>query len=197
MKDMELEEMRIQINLLKEKLDRYQIVNDRLLQQSMKNNLGTIRQGERRTIICAILAMILTPLSHMSNGISPFLTVYTIVMLMICIIATRCCHAPLRRRNLMGKDVHTVARAFSRVRHLYKTWLYYVTPFILIPWLTWFIYEYTKVKDIPQSHLIYIYILFITSAVIGVFIGYTWHCKVIDACDDAIRQLSEPEEYSK
>ena len=36
MKDMELEEMRAQINLLKEKLEKQGIVNSHLLQQSMK-----------------------------------------------------------------------------------------------------------------------------------------------------------------
>lgn len=46
MKDIELEEMRAQINLLKEMLNKQSIVNNHLLQQSMKTKVNQIhRQG--------------------------------------------------------------------------------------------------------------------------------------------------------
>ena len=49
-----LEDMRQQINLLKEKLDKENIVNDKLLRASMRQRLGVIRRNQTIEYICAL-----------------------------------------------------------------------------------------------------------------------------------------------
>ena len=54
----ELEEMRQQMNILKEKLQKQNIVNDRVLRRSMRRNVLGI--SRRYTIVC-VLCILLIP----------------------------------------------------------------------------------------------------------------------------------------
>ena len=58
MKDMELEEMRAQINLLKEKLEKQGIVNSHLLQQSMKAKVSQIHREGWKSVACGLVAIV-------------------------------------------------------------------------------------------------------------------------------------------
>ena len=59
--DTQFEEMRMQMEMLKSKLDKQEIVNDRILRKSMKKNMNNIT---RRYTILVVLALLMIPYAY-------------------------------------------------------------------------------------------------------------------------------------
>ena len=62
--------MRAQINLLKEMLDKQSIVNNHLLQQSMKTKVSQIHRQGWKTVACGIVAIVLNTLLYFVGALS-------------------------------------------------------------------------------------------------------------------------------
>lgn len=124
MKDMELEEMRAQINLLKEKLEKQGIVNSHLLQQSMKAKVSQIHRQGWKGVACGLVAIVAFTFNYIMGSLSLPFVIASILLMLFCIIGTWHCHMPLNDKDLMGQDIHTTARAFSLVKRRYNFWLH-------------------------------------------------------------------------
>ena len=112
-------------------------------------------------------------------------------MMLFCAYGTYYVHKPVDRMNLMTEDLATVAKVMARFRRQYNQWLYYVTPALLIPWLSWAVYEYAW-KNAPEGMNHWLMALpLLIGAAIGGLIGYIWHCKAVNAADNIIRQIEE------
>ena len=59
--EIELENMREQMNTLKKKLDKQEIINDNLIRQSLKRNTNSIN---RRYTVCSIVSLLLIPYGY-------------------------------------------------------------------------------------------------------------------------------------
>lgn len=188
---MNFEEMRNQIALLKQKLDHQEIVNDHLLRETMRARVTAINKTKIFSFVCAAFCILLYPLLSMSGALGNAFVIATCVMMLFCSFATYYIHRPVDRMNLMTEDLATVAKVMAKFRKQYDQWLHYVTPSLLIPWLSWAVYEYAW-KDVPEgvnSWMLTIPIL--VGAVIGMLIGYYWHRKAVNAADKIIRQIEE------
>ena len=191
MKDMELEEMRAQINLLKEKLEKQGIVNSHLLQQSMKTRVSQIHRQGWKSVACGLVAIVAFAFNYVLGSLSLPFVIASILLMLFCIIGTWHCHMPLNDKDLMGQDIHTTASAFSLVKKRYNFWLHYITPTLTIPWILWFCHDFINSSNIPQEFAKPTMIAFCISAFIGGLIGYMWHRKVVNACDEAVKQLED------
>ena len=188
---MNFDEMRNQIALLKQKLDRQEIVNDRLIREAMRGKMGTINWTKYKSYICVVFCLALYPLLLSTGVVSEAFVFATCAMMLFCAFGTYYVHRPVDRMNLMSEDLATVAKVMAKFRKQYNQWLYYVTPTLLIPWLGWAMYEYAW-KNAPEgvNHWILALPLLIGAA-IGLLVGYHWHCKAVDAADNIIRQIEE------
>lgn len=191
MKDMELEEMRAQINLLKEILDKQSIVNNHLLQQSMKAKVSQIHRQGWKAVACGIVAIVLNTMLYFVGALSLPVFIITILFMLFAILGTWHSHKPLNEKDLLGNDIHTTATAFSIVKKRYKFWMHYITPVTIILWLPLYCHDYVTSLGMPQETARYFIILFFISACIGALIGYLWHRKVVNACDEAVKQLED------
>lgn len=191
MKELEFDEMRAQIALLKSKIEKEEIVNDRLLLEVMNTKVRTIRTQALKHVGVGILAMVVMPTLHFIAGVSWTFIAATMVMLVFCIGATIYFHQPINSRSFIEDDVKTLAEKAARLKKQYQTWLHYVTPTLIIPWLGLYCYEVAKGMDITGEALYAMIIVICVGCFIGLLIGYSMHKKVVDSCDDIIRQIEE------
>lgn len=192
MEELNFDEMRNQITLLKQKLDHQEIVNDQLLREVTRANMGTINWTKYKSFICVAICLVIYPTTMLYMGIfSKAFVIFTCVMVLSCAYGTYYVHRPVDRMNLMTEDLATVAKVMAKFRKQYNQWLYYVTPSLLIPWLSWAVYEYAW-KDVPEGMNSWaLTIPILVGAVIGLLIGYYWHRRAVNAADKIIRQIEE------
>ena len=191
MEELNFDEMRNQITLLKQKLDRQEIVNDSLLREAMRGKMGAINWTKYKSYICVALCIIFYPVMSWAGVFSNAFVFATCAMMLFCAYGTYYVHRPVDRMDLMTDDLATVAKVMAKFRKQYNQWLFYVTPALLIPWLSWALYEYAW-KNAPDgvSHWM-LALPILIGAAIGGLIGYHWHCKAVDAADNIIRQIEE------
>ena len=111
--DFELEEMRQQMTTLKNKLDKQEIVNDRLMRRSMRNEVNTIN---RRYNIIMALCVLMIPygywcfvvLSHLSIAF----WIVTSIFMLVCGVATFYNSRKISDPNLMN---HNLVEARKKV----------------------------------------------------------------------------------
>lgn len=191
MEELNFDEMRNQITLLKQKLDHEEIVNDHLLRETMRSGKGAINITKRLSYFCAFASIFIYLMLSGTGTFSLAFIIATCIMMLFCAAATHYVHRPVDRMNLMTEDLATVARVMAKFRKQYDQWLHYVTPALLIPWFCWAVYEFAW-KNAPEgvNHWMMALPLLIGAA-IGLFIGYYFHCKAVDAADNIIKQIEE------
>ena len=191
MEEMNFDEMRNQIALLKRKLDHQEIVNDHLLRETMRSRMGAINLTKVKSYACVGMCILLYPLLSYTGTFSNAFVIATCAMMLFCGYATYYVHRPIDRMNLMTEDLATVAKVMAKFRKQYDQWLHYVTPSLLIPWLSWTVYEFAW-KNAPEGVNHWLMALpLLVGACIGAFVGYAWHKKAVDAADNIIKQIEE------
>lgn len=206
----DIEELRKQVALLRQKLDDQEIVNDRMLRRTMQKEIShIINRTEIKSIVCSIFSMIMFPAMHFFVGFGWTFSISTSLMMLFCIAATMYIHQPIRRIDLMSANLATVAKEMYRFKRRYDNWLHYVTPTLIIPWLLWACQEYynailrdeniystdgsnflCSISSINMKMLITCLPLLI-GATIGSLIGYSWHRKVVNSAKSIIMQIEE------
>ena len=184
----ELEEMRSQIGILKEKLEKQNIVNDRYIRQSMKSKTNDLNRIVRGTLAGGIFALIYCPICFSWLGCSlPFVIVTTII-LAVCLIVTIQQKIVLGRIDFSQGSLIEIAETLGRVRKHYIRWQTVVAPVIIIPFFTWCIYEFNKLDNAGGIVLV---IGATVGGIIGGLVGFSINRKVIRKTDDLLAQIEE------
>ena len=142
----ELENMRQQMTTLKSKLDKQEIVNDRLIRHSMKNTAGNIN---RRYTITMILGLLMIPYTYWVfiklSGFSIAFWLFTCVFMLICVGATYYNSRNISDANLMTNNLLDVRRRMARAKKFDANWLFFGVPCIIL-FMGWFMYETYQVQ---------------------------------------------------
>ncbi|MCF0220126.1 MAG: hypothetical protein HUK14_10120 [Muribaculaceae bacterium] len=192
--NIELNELRNRIAVLKQKLDNQEIVSDRMLRQTMQTRVKNgINNVEIRSIIAGIFALIMVPVMFAVNGCSLPYCAFTVLMLLFSIGATLYFNRPIRQTDLMSADLKTVAEVMARFKRRHDMWLHYVAPTLVIPWLAWTYIEYCHGSNIdPLSNKgIVMGMCLLIGAIIGGIVGYLWHRKAVNTAQAIINQIEE------
>lgn len=184
----ELEEMRMQINLLKEQLDKQAIVNDRHIRHSMKVKATDLSRIIRRTIFGGIFAVLYCPMIFIRMDFSPAFVIVTTVMLAVCFAITVYQYRCVKKVDFSQGNLVEIAESVGKLRKHYAQWTKIAAPLIIIPWFGWLMYESYNING--QTGVV-----FSIGAAIGVFvggfIGYNINRKVINKADEILSQLEE------
>ena len=127
--DTQLEEMRQQMLTLKKKLEKQEIVNDRLIRRSMKNTAGNIRRTYLMTIAVSILMVpygywAFVTLSHFSVAF----WIGTSIFMLVCGGATLYNRRNLSDARLMTNNLIDVRRRMACAKKFDSDWLFFSTP---------------------------------------------------------------------
>ena len=187
----ELETMRAQIALLKDKLDKETIVSEKLLRDTMRHKARNINANAWISVVASIFVIFWALTFLPSEGFSWWFVAATILMMLVCDFFTWKYHKDVNAKTMSG-DLLTVAKVMKQLLDNYKKWLKYSIAMITV-WFVWFAIEYCIQLSDWRVAVIMIIALLIGLA-IGGFIGLKMHNSVIRNAEEIISQIEEGED---
>jgi hypothetical protein len=184
----EFEEMRSQINLLKEQLDKQTIVNDRHIRHSMKVKATDLNRIIRRTVFAGIFAVLYCPMIFIWNDFSPAFVIVTAVMLAVCFAITVYQYRYMNKVDFSQGNLVEIANAVGKLRKHYAQWTKIAAPLIILPWMGWLLYESYNING--QTGIAFS-IGAVVGGIIGGIVGLNINRKVISKADEILFQLEE------
>ena len=188
--DNELEEMRQQMAILKDKLESQTIVNDRFIRRSIKHGVSTIN---KRYLVLGIIALVMIPYGYwafvMLNGLSVGLWLAMCALMLIVVGFMYYNSRDLRDNDLMGGNLVEVKRKLALAKKRDGNWPWFGIP-AGIAWFGWFMYEESQTRVFTQGALLF----FIVCMIAGLALGLKVHFKTQRHYRDAIEQLEDLED---
>ena len=137
----DLENMRQQMTTLKNKLNQQEIVNDRLMRRSMKNEVNTIT---RRYYIIMALGLFMIPYGYWCfvklSGLSIFFWIVTCIFMLVCVGATFYTLRKINDPDMMNRNLVEARKKVASAKKFEANWLFFGIPAVVL-WMSWFLYE--------------------------------------------------------
>ena len=141
MNNYDFEDMRQQMSILKEKLQKQEIVNDRLIRRSMRKNVAFIN---RTYLAMCALALLMIPYSYWAfvslSGFSVAFWIGTSVWLLVAFGYTLWNGQSLRDGSLLHDDLLVARQKVAQAKKRDSQWLLVGIPTCIL-WLAWFACE--------------------------------------------------------
>ena len=188
--DYELDEMRQQMAILKDKLENQTIVNDRFIRRSIKRGVSTLN---RRYLVMAIIALAMIPYGYwafvMLNGLSVGLWIAMCVLMLTVVGFIYFNGSVLRDDNLMGGNLVEVKRKLALAKKRDGNWPWFGIP-VALAWASWAVYEMSQKTGGSE----YFVPCCIVGILIGALIGLKVHFKTQRHYRDVLEQLEDLED---
>ena len=137
----DLENMRQQMTTLKDKLNHQEIINDRLIRRSMRNEVNTIA---RRYYIIMAVGLLMLPYGYwcfvILGGLSLFFWIITSIFMLVCVGATFFTLHKINDPNMMNRNLVEARKKVASAKKFETNWLFFGIPAVVV-WLGWFLYE--------------------------------------------------------
>ena len=137
----DLENMRQQMTTLKNKLNQQEIVNDRFVRRSMRNEVNTIT---RRYYIIMALGLFMIPYGYWCfvklSGLSIFFWIVTSIFMLVCVGATYYTLRKINDPDMMNRNLVEARKKVASAKKFEANWLFFGIPAVVL-WLGWFLYE--------------------------------------------------------
>ena len=184
----ELEDMREQMSTLKKKLNQQEIVNDRLVRRSMKNEVSTIT---RRYNIIMVLSVLTVPYFYWVfvklSGFSMAFWIGSSIFMLICGGATFYNTRKINDPDMMSHSLIEARKKVASAKKFDVDWLKFGIPAVIL-WFGWFTYEvYLQDNDLANG-------LFwggCVGGVVGVIAGFKFHFRTQRQYQDIIDQIED------
>ncbi len=188
--DYELDEMRQQMAILKDKLENQTIVNDRFIRRSIKRGVSTLN---RRYLVIAIIALAMIPYGYwafvMLNGLSVALWIAMCVMMLTVVGFIYFNGSVLRDDNLMGGNLVEVKRKLALAKKRDGNWPWFGIP-VALAWASWAVYEMVQKTGGGE----YLVPCCIVGIIVGALIGLKVHFRTQRHYRDVLEQLEDLED---
>ena len=166
--EIELENMREQMNTLKKKLDKQEIINDNLIRQSLYGYWAFVK------------------LNGSSLGVWISLSILMLVVFGYTLYTGRF----IRNKNMYNRNLVDASQKVAKAKKLDKDWLMFGIPAGIL-WFGYFIFD-TYMKN-PDNNFLFFAVTMCVCAILGGFIGLKIHDRnqenyqeIIDQIDDVI-----------
>lgn len=185
----ELEEMKIQIDNLKKKLEDQTIVNEKHIRNSFRTKISDINRTVTMTVIAGMFALVYCTWFFHFKGLSLAFTIATGLMLAVCVLLTLIQKIQLSRIDISAGNLVETARDISKIRTHYKDWYKTAIPMIII-WFGWMTYEIlTRFEMTPMT------MGFLSGAatggILGGVIGRRINKKIINRTEELLGYIEE------
>lgn len=187
----ELEQMRTQIGMLKQKLEQQAIVNDTHIRNSMKSKISDLNRTVGATIFAGIFAVIFAPMTFYILGCSLLFVIGTAVMLAVCLGLTIAQKINLSRMtDLSQSNLVETAERLSKTRTHYKEWYKIAIPMLLV-WVGWMIYDMVNTIGIVSPTAVGFYCGAGVGLIIGGIVGTRINRKVVRQANEILAHIKE------
>ncbi len=188
--DYELDEMRQQMAILKDKLENQTIVNDRFIRRSIKRGVSTIN---KRYLVLGIIALAMIPYGYwafvMIAGLSVALWLASCLMMLIVVGFMIYNSRDMRDNALMSGNLLDVKRKVTLAQKRDANWLWFGIPMALA-WGAWAVYEMSQKMGDNE----YIVPCCIVGVLVGALIGLKVHFKTQSRFSEIIEQIEDLED---
>ena len=193
--DFELDEMRQQMAILKNKLDNQTIVNDRLIRRAVKNSVSTIN---KRYLVISIIAFAMIPYGYWAfvklNGLSISLWIaMSVIMLAVIGFCIYNGHE-MRKNDFVSDNLLDTKRKTLKAQKRDAMWPYFGIP-VAIGWAACVGWEMTQKME--GDFLKYFIPWFIICVTAGALIGLKVHFKTQRHFRDILEQIEDVEDENK
>lgn len=190
MEELNFEEMRNQIAILKTKLDNQDIVNDRMMRNVISSKTNNMKRPIIVSILCALFVIIVAPISFRESlGTSWYFIIGTDVMMLYCILRESLFKRQLRDSDLMNSSLLEVAKRMAEFKKSYKRYTLSNMCLLLPAWIAWLIAE-TWINKTGKEAIFFTVAMGI-GLLIGACIGLWMYFNIQREATDIIKQIEE------
>lgn len=190
MEELNIEEMRRQMDILRNKLEQQQIVSDRMVRRSMKKSVVNIN---KRYLLISTLCLLMIPYGYWAfvrlNGMSIGFWLVTSVLMLIVFGYTYWNGKALRNDQLLDGNLLDAYRTVAQAKKRDHDWLRYGIPLGLL-WIAYFCYESFRLSELLNDGLTRCY-LGIISGLIGLAVGLKLHFRTQRNYREILEQIEE------
>ena len=134
----ELQELKNQFSLLNEKLEKQRIINEEMIQESMKEKLSYVEKWYKKqflvcTIVCPIISTIFM-IQYMNKGFGYWgFSIFVIVLALVELYWNRICYKALDIKNLPNLNIFQATETIIKHKQL-RTMRnnFFIIPFIIL-----------------------------------------------------------------
>ena len=185
----ELEEMRSQIGLLKEKLEKQTIVNEQHIRRSMKSKMSDLTRTVAITIFAGVFALVYCTWFFWWQDLSLVFTVVTAVMLTVCIALTILQRVRLKSIDLSQSNLVGAAKTLAKIKKHYREWHWVAIP-MLVVWFGWLMYEVVSRLG-TEPYVIGFCCGAVVGGLVGGFIGFRINRKMVRKMSEILTEIED------
>lgn len=188
----ELEEMRAQLGMLKDKLEKQTIINETHIRNSMKSKMSDINKTVTGTIIAGVFALCYSTWFFYWQDFSLAFVIATFVMLAVCLGTTIAQRVILGKMDFSQGNLVETAEKLSKIKKHYQDWYKIAIPMIIV-WFGWMIYEMLSIHGMESPMAIGFCCGALIGGIIGGVIGMRINRKVARKATEILDQIAELE----
>ena len=186
----ELQEMKKQLAILSQKLEKETIVNERLIRQSMKNKASSIR---RVAIFHTLFSLFLIPyfiwIAPHDLNISTGLCYFTCFFMVLSLACDYYIHTRFRPHKFVQGNLLEIQKDTLMMKKIYLDWIKFIgLPFIVV-FFCWFIHDIRLAYPGEELNGIYYGIGF--GILLGTTIGIIQFKRIQNTANEILEQIEE------
>jgi len=185
----EFEEMRSQISILKDKLEKQAIVNETHIRNSMKSKASDINRIVTVTIVLGVFALVYPAWFFHTQGLSLAFIAATVVMMAVCLTLTIVQRINLGKLDFSKGNLLQTAQVLGKLRIHYKEWWKIAVPMLVI-WFSWMMYEFITIQGMSPLTMGFCCGAGV-GVIIGGIIGIRTNRKVVRKANEILDQIEE------
>lgn len=186
----ELEEMRAQLGMLKDKLEKQTIINETHIRNSMKSKMSDINKTVTGTIIAGVFALCYCTWFFYWQDFSLAFVIATFLMLAVCLGITIAQRVILGKMDFSQGNLVETAEKLSKIKKHYQDWYKIAIPMIIV-WFGWMIYEMLSIHGMESPMAIGFCCGALIGGIIGGIIGMRINRKVARKATEILDQIAE------
>ena len=184
--NMELDELREQIALLKDKLQRQQIISERMVSSAAQKGIGKLNTMGTISMVFGVFAVVYCTIAFHQMGFSTAFVIGTAIFLGVCALATIYTHCSLRPIDVANGNLVEIMQKLIRFRKIYSYWQFYSIPALLV-WCFFLYYDALQALSDATPFLIGGGV----GGVLGVILGLKRYFKIMRETDSIIAKINE------
>ncbi|MCH5309565.1 MAG: hypothetical protein J1E58_06835 [Prevotella sp.] len=151
--DMQLEEMRQQMAILKEKLDKQEIINDQLMRKAVGTKLRKIVIERRKKLFFILAGLIYVPaVLYGLLKLDLWFIIVTILFFAVGAAYDIYYTAGINDEDLQNKRLLETKERIIRMKRMNTRWLWFSIPFVIV-WIATFFWQIIYRMDDGEAHL--------------------------------------------
>ena len=182
----ELDELREQIALLKDKLREQELINERGIMLVTQKGINKLNRQGVIMIAFAVFAVVYCSWAFHRFGFSDGFVIGTTIFLGVCALVTAYAHLKLRSIDVASGNLVEIASRLVSFRKIYSHWHIFSIPALLV-WCYFLYWDAQRMLDNPEGFLI----AGCVGGVIGGIIGLKKHFAIMRETDKVLANIRD------